>query len=118
MVEGNRPVAGHYAKQLRLLGPLPAADAGAYRLGHQNRLTLRRYGSLHAAFAISRRLASADGSGISHVFRLKTARVSAWGSASATRAGKSGGSLWPHTPAAHPVLARESAEARGRCPPK
>jgi len=73
MVDGDRPVTGHEAKQLRLLGPLPAADAGAYRLGHQNRLTLRRYGSLHAAFAISRRLASADGSGISHVCRLKIA---------------------------------------------
>ena len=53
MVDGDRPVTGHEAKQLRLLGPLPAADAGAYRLGHQNRLTpAGTYGSLHAAFAI------------------------------------------------------------------
>jgi hypothetical protein len=42
----------------------------------------RRYGSLHAAFAISRRLASADGSGISHVCRLKIAHTSADGTAS------------------------------------
>jgi len=38
MIDGNCPVTGNEAKQLRLLGPLPAADAGAYGLGHQNRL--------------------------------------------------------------------------------
>jgi hypothetical protein len=80
MIDGNCPVTGHEAKQLRLLGPLPAADAGAYRLGHQNRLTPRRYGSLHAAIAISRRPASADGRE-SATFAVSRSHTSADGTA-------------------------------------
>jgi len=90
MVDGDRPVTGHEAKQLRLLGPLPAADAGAYRLGHQNRLT--RAGAARftprlpsqdvsraltdresATFAVSRPHTSADGTATNHVCHLKTA---------------------------------------------
>src|SRR5688572_11477869 len=39
MVDRNPTVPGHYAEQFRLLGPLPATDAGANRRGHRNRLT-------------------------------------------------------------------------------
>ena len=86
MVDSDRSVAGHYAKQLRLLSPLPAADAGANRRGHRNRLTRTRVRLGSAAFAVSRWLASADGSKTTHVCRLKTARVSGLGSAAATLA--------------------------------
>jgi hypothetical protein len=86
MIDRYRPVAGHYAEQLRLLSPFPAADAGANRLGHRNRLTRPRYGSVRTAFAISRRLASPNGTQTTHVGRLKTARATGWGSATATLA--------------------------------
>jgi hypothetical protein len=39
MVNRYRPVAGHNAKQLPLLGSLPAPYAGANGSGHRNRLT-------------------------------------------------------------------------------
>lgn len=39
MVNRYRPVMGHNAKQLPLLGSLPAPYARANRSGHRNRLT-------------------------------------------------------------------------------
>jgi hypothetical protein len=86
MIDRYRAVAGHYAEQLRLLSPLPATDAGANRVGHRNRLTRPRVQLVRAAFAISRRLASPDGTQTTHVGRLKPARATGWGSATATLA--------------------------------
>jgi hypothetical protein len=39
MVDRNPTVAGNYAEKFGFLSPLPAADAGANRRGHRNRLT-------------------------------------------------------------------------------
>jgi hypothetical protein len=43
MVDRNSTVARHYPEQLRLLGPVPATDAGANRRGHRNRLTRQQH---------------------------------------------------------------------------
>jgi hypothetical protein len=51
MIDGDRSVLGHNTKQLRLVTSLPAADAGANRRGHRNRLTRRSLLLPRATFA-------------------------------------------------------------------
>jgi hypothetical protein len=52
MVDRNPTVAGNYAEKFGLLSPLSAADAGANRRGHRNRLTRRQL--LNSSYRVCR----------------------------------------------------------------
>jgi hypothetical protein len=86
IIDRYRPVAGHYAEQLRLLSPFPATDAGANRVGHRNRLTraARTTRSARVCYLKTARVCSCAQT--THVCRLRTARVSGLGSTAATLA--------------------------------
>jgi hypothetical protein len=55
MIDDYRPVTGHDAEQLPLLGSLSATNARANRSGHRDRLTWQRIPSIPIAYGAVRR---------------------------------------------------------------